>query len=53
MGLSEPSHDDFYIERGFVVFTEAYLRKRGTCYQSGCRHCPWVKEESYLCLEKK
>lgn len=32
---------DFYWENGFVVFTEIYLRKRGYCCQSGCRHCPY------------
>ncbi|MFZ4634574.1 MAG: DUF5522 domain-containing protein [Saprospiraceae bacterium] len=32
---------DFYLENGFVVFTEQFLRKRGYCCQSGCRHCPY------------
>ncbi len=32
---------DFYWEGGFMVFTEAYHRKRGYCCQSGCRHCPY------------
>jgi len=32
---------DFYWENGFMVFTEAYHRKRGYCCQSGCRHCPY------------
>jgi hypothetical protein len=35
----EPS--DFYMEEGRVVFTEHFLRKRGYCCQSGCRHCPY------------
>lgn len=26
---------------GFVVFTSAYLAARGTCCDSGCRHCPF------------
>ncbi|MGA7886567.1 MAG: DUF5522 domain-containing protein [Acidobacteriaceae bacterium] len=33
--------EDFYREGPYVVFTEAYLRRRGTCCGSGCRHCPW------------
>ncbi len=32
---------DFYFENGMVVFTAEYLRKRGYCCGSGCRHCPW------------
>jgi hypothetical protein len=26
---------------GYAVFTAAYLRDRGTCCDSGCRHCPY------------
>ncbi len=32
---------DFYFENGFIVFTETFLRKRGYCCKSGCRHCPY------------
>ncbi len=32
---------DYYVEAGRWVFTEAYHRKRGTCCESGCRHCPY------------
>jgi hypothetical protein len=32
---------DFYIEKGFLVFTEVYHQKRGYCCESGCRHCPY------------
>lgn len=35
---------DFYIENGYYVFTEHYLRARGYCCGSGCRHCPYEKE---------
>jgi hypothetical protein len=35
------SSEDFYWENGFMVFTEAYHKKRGYCCQSGCRHCPY------------
>jgi hypothetical protein len=33
--------EDFYLENGRMVFTEAFLRRRGTCCESGCRHCPY------------
>jgi hypothetical protein len=32
---------DYYMENGFVVFTETYHLKRGHCCRSGCRHCPY------------
>ena len=32
---------DYYIENGFMVFTAHYLRNRGYCRESGCRHCPY------------
>ena len=32
---------DFYYEGPFLVFTGHYLRARGYCCESGCRHCPW------------
>ncbi len=27
---------------GLAVFTAAFLLARGTCCDSGCRHCPFV-----------
>lgn len=32
---------DYYMENGFMVFTAKYLRERGYCCESGCRHCPY------------
>jgi hypothetical protein len=32
---------DYYLENGFMVFTAHYLRNRGYCCESGCRHCPY------------
>jgi Family of unknown function (DUF5522) len=32
---------DYYVENGFAVFTAHYLRNRGYCCESGCRHCPY------------
>ncbi|WP_243028485.1 DUF5522 domain-containing protein [Thermus albus] len=37
--------EDFYWEEGRMVFTEVYLRKRGYCCGTGCRHCPWPRGE--------
>ena len=35
---------DFYVdEQGRVVFTEAFLEKRGFCCGNNCRHCPYNK----------
>jgi hypothetical protein len=31
----------YYMENGFMVFTEAYHLKRGYCCKNGCRHCPY------------
>ena len=33
---------DYYVDPdGRYVFTAAYLLARGTCCESGCRHCPY------------
>jgi hypothetical protein len=34
---------DYYFENGLMVLTAAFLRKRGYCCGSGCRHCPYPK----------
>lgn len=36
--------EDYYIENDLWVFTESYLKKRGYCCSTGCRHCPYVDE---------
>ncbi|MDP4826044.1 MAG: DUF5522 domain-containing protein [Flavobacteriales bacterium] len=33
--------DFYYNEDGYIVFTEAYHKKRGYCCKSGCKHCPY------------
>jgi hypothetical protein len=38
--------EDFYIENGLYVFTAEFLRRRGYCCDSGCRHCPYPKESN-------
>ncbi len=35
---------DYYLENGLFVFTAAFLRKRGYCCESGCRHCPYQNQ---------
>ncbi|WP_354578249.1 DUF5522 domain-containing protein [Hymenobacter sp. UYP22] len=36
--------DFYYTPEGYMVFTEQYHRRRGSCCGSGCRHCPWKKK---------
>lgn len=36
---------DYYVEDGLLVFTGVFLRKRGYCCESGCRHCPYQNRE--------
>jgi hypothetical protein len=51
-GNKEPVY--YYMENGFVVFTEAYHLKRGYCCKNGCRHCPYgFKKESDDKLERR
>jgi hypothetical protein len=33
--------DFYYLPDGRMVFTEAYLLKRGFCCGKGCLHCPY------------
>jgi len=33
--------EDFYFEGPYLVFTAAYHLKRGSCCNTGCRHCPY------------
>ena len=39
--LPNKDDEDYYFDGPYLVFTEAYHRKRGFCCQSGCRHCPF------------
>ena len=36
---------DFYFEKGLMVLTEYFLKKRGYCCGNNCRHCPYEKTE--------
>ncbi|MGD1107820.1 MAG: DUF5522 domain-containing protein [Terracidiphilus sp.] len=33
--------EDYYFEGACLVFTAAYLLKRGYCCGARCRHCPY------------
>jgi hypothetical protein len=33
--------EDYYFDGPYLVFTAEYHLKRGTCCDSGCRHCPY------------
>jgi hypothetical protein len=39
-------NEDYYIEKGRWVFTATFLRKRGYCCGSGCRHCPYKEKKA-------
>jgi Family of unknown function (DUF5522) len=43
---------DFYFENGLMVLTGHFLKKRGFCCGSGCRHCPYSKESESGIKEK-
>jgi hypothetical protein len=40
------SGSDGYIDpvTGLMVLTAAYLARQGACCDSGCRHCPYVRD---------
>lgn len=40
--LKEDEH--YYMENGFMVFTERFHAARGTCCGNSCRHCPYDHE---------
>lgn len=48
---------DYYLEQGFVIFTEKYLRERSYCCGNKCRHCPYepkaIKGNKILAEDKK
>tara|TARA_B100001248_G_scaffold262668_1_gene260598 strand:- start:2275 stop:2454 length:180 start_codon:yes stop_codon:yes gene_type:complete len=50
LALSEG--EDYYFENDFMVFTEAYLKKRGYCCKNQCRHCPWEQKPKPQSLKK-
>jgi len=48
---------DYYLENGFVIFTEKYLKEMGECCTNKCRHCPYdppreIKGNKMIKLDK-
>lgn len=39
--VADGEDEDSYFDGPYLVFTEAYHRRRGYCCQSNCRHCPY------------
>ena len=36
--------DYYYNEQGYIVLTENFHLKKGTCCGNGCKHCPYEYE---------
>jgi hypothetical protein len=49
-GRALAAGEDGYLDpaTGLWCFTAAYLRDRGTCCDTGCRHCPYVNQAKRL-----
>jgi Family of unknown function (DUF5522) len=49
-GRALEAASDGYLDpaTGRWCFTAAYLWERGTCCDSGCRHCPYVNQADRL-----
>ena len=43
---------DYYMDGEYMVFTEAYLKKRGECCKNECKHCPWEFKSNKKTEEK-
>ena len=37
--------DYYYSKERYIIFTEKYHLKRGSCCNNNCKHCPYKKEE--------
>ncbi|MCC6327352.1 MAG: hypothetical protein IT174_02470 [Acidobacteria bacterium] len=53
-----PAHEfkegvDYYFENGLMVLTGEFLRKRGYCCGSGCRHCPYTDKTRITAKERE
>jgi hypothetical protein len=44
---------DFYFDDGLMVLTERFLKERGYCCGSGCRHCPYSPDERAAASSQK
>ena len=45
--------DFYYDEKGNVIFTAAFLLKRGFCCGNGCINCPYGKEIQQAAMGKR
>lgn len=46
--------DFYYNEENKVVFTEAFLLKRGYCCNKKCKHCPYKdSDKRFLKIDRK
>jgi hypothetical protein len=45
MNNNYKENEDYYLEKGRVIFTKNYLLKRKSCCgnKNNCRHCPYTK----------
>ena len=37
---------DYYFEKGLMVLTAHFLKKRGFCCENNCRHCPYKNKSN-------
>ncbi|MBO6212783.1 MULTISPECIES: DUF5522 domain-containing protein [Algoriella] len=45
---------DYYLSpEGFRIFTAQYLKRRGYCCKSGCKHCPYGYDKKTDKIKKK
>ena len=45
---------DYYMSpEGYIIFTEKYHLKRGSCCKSGCKHCPYGYDKKTDLIKKK
>jgi len=45
---------DYYLSpEGYRIFTEQYLKRRGYCCKSGCKHCPYGYDKNTDKINKK
>jgi|CryBogDrversion2_5_1035270.scaffolds.fasta_scaffold49422_2 hypothetical protein len=45
MSQEQQTNKDYTIENGLLVFTAAYLQKRGYCCGNACRNCPYEYQQ--------
>lgn len=44
---------DYYLSpEGFRIFTAQYLKRRGYCCKSGCKHCPYGYDKKTGLIKK-